>query len=369
LTFLGASYYRARTASGAYGASARGLAIDVGLNKPEEFPVFRGFWVEKPVKGATTVCILALMDTPSAVGAYQFRFEPGVDQSTLDVDATLVFRNAVERVGIAPLTSMWMWGDGLDGPVEDSRPEVHDSDALVFCSRTEDQQERWTCRSLMRQNYPSIVQFPQTNLVGFGLAQRDIQADHYNDNEAKYHLRPSIWVEPTTDWGHGAIQLLELPAEHEGIDNMAVWWSPDTAIQPMVPFSLSYRVTFASGDVSAHSLLKLVAHRVQRPVESKQEFEIGLDFASSHLTPEIHEPSTVEVVCSGVRCEIERSNAVQNSDGSWTIAMVVRPTTDADPFELMVQLVQNSRPISETWSYLCPIQSPPAMLPPWRQKP
>ncbi len=369
LTFLGASYFRARTATGVYGASARGLAINVGLNKPEEFPVFRSFWVEKPLEGATTVRILALLDSPSAVGAYQFRFEPGVERTILDVDATLIVRNAIERVGIAPLTSMWMWGNGLDRPGEDSRPEVHDSDALVFCGRSEDQQERWTCRSLMRQNYPSIVQFPQTSLIGFGLAQRDVQPDHYNDNEAKYHLRPSIWVEPTTDWGPGTIQLLELPAEHEGIDNVAVWWSPSTSIEPMTPLPLSYRITFASGDPTKHSLLKVVAHRIKRPVESQKSFEIGLTFASTSLTREIVEPSTVEVVSSGVRCEMNPPKATQNKDGSWSIALTARPTTDTEPFELKIQLVQGGRPLSETWSYLCPIQPPPVALPPWRQKP
>ena len=369
LTFLGASYFRARTATGVYGASARGLAIDVGLNKPEEFPVFRSFWAEKPLDGASTVRVLALMDSPSVVGAYQFQFEPGKDRTVLSVDASLVFRHAVERVGIAPLTSMWMWGDGLDGPTEDSRPEVHDSDALLICNRSDDLQDRWTCRSLMRQNYPSIVQIPQTKLMGFGLAQRDVQLDHYKDNEAKYHLRPSIWVEPTTDWGRGSIQLLELPAEHEGIDNVAVWWSPSNPIPPMTPLPLSYRITFASGDPTIHSLLKLVAHRVERAAGNAQAFEIGLDFASGAHTQEIVEPSIVEVVCSGVRCDIEQTKATQNKDGSWTIALTARPTNSTDPFELSVQLVQSGRPLSETWSYLCPIQPPPVALPPWRQKP
>ncbi len=68
----------------------------------------------------------------------------------------------------------------------------------------------------MRQNYPSIVQFPRKRLKGFGLLQRDTEVDHYRDNEAKYHLRPSIWVETTSEWNEGAIQLLELPSEHEG---------------------------------------------------------------------------------------------------------------------------------------------------------
>lgn len=346
----------------------RGLAIDVGLNKPEEFPVFQSFWVEKPPTDSTKVIILALMDSPSVVGAYQFKFEPGLDRTVLDVDATLVFRKATERVGVAPLTSMWMWGDGLVGPAEDSRPEVHDSDSLVIWNRSDNRQDRWTCRSLMRQNYPSIVQFPQTSLVGFGLIQRDVQQDHYNDNEAKYHLRPSIWVEPTTDWGSGAIHLLELPAEHEGIDNMAIWWSPSKLIEPMTTLPLSYRITFASGDPTMHSLLKVIAHRVERPVGNEKAFKFGLDFAMSVSPTKKLDPSSVEVICSGVRCEIEQSKAKRNEDGSWTVDMIARPTTDNEPIELNVQLVESGRPLSENWSYLCPIQPPPVALPPWRQK-
>ena len=50
--FLGASYFRAVGLGQAYGLSARGLAIDTGLPKAEEFPIFREFWIEKPAKNA-----------------------------------------------------------------------------------------------------------------------------------------------------------------------------------------------------------------------------------------------------------------------------------------------------------------------------
>lgn len=369
LTLLGASYFRARTATGVYGASARGLAIDVGLNKAEEFPVFRSYWVEKPANGATKVSFFALMDSLSVVGAYQFVFAPGTDRTVLDVNATLYFRRLPERVGVAPLTSMWMWGDGLAGPKEDSRPEVHDSDALLIHSRALDQSDQWTCRSLMRQNYPSIVQIPQTELIGFGLAQRDTERDHFNDNEAKYHLRPSLWVEPTTNWGEGAIQLLELPAEHEGIDNIAVWWTPKQLVPLLTAVPISYRVTFASGDPTDHSLLKVVAHRIQRPSGKNKPFEIGLDFALIGKIVDVQDRSKVKAVVSGVRCDIEQSKSERNEDGSWTTTLNVLPTTVADPFELKVQLLNDGRPMSEAWSYLCPIQPPPVVLPPWRQKP
>ena len=48
VAFLGASYFRAVGAEMQYGLSARGLAIDTAMNKPEEFPVFTNFWFEKP---------------------------------------------------------------------------------------------------------------------------------------------------------------------------------------------------------------------------------------------------------------------------------------------------------------------------------
>ena len=48
--FLGASYFRAVGSEMQYGLSARGLAIDCGMNRPEEFPMFTAFWLERPEK-------------------------------------------------------------------------------------------------------------------------------------------------------------------------------------------------------------------------------------------------------------------------------------------------------------------------------
>ncbi len=46
--FLGASYFRAVAKGELYGLSARGLSINTGEAKGEEFPNFRTFWIEKP---------------------------------------------------------------------------------------------------------------------------------------------------------------------------------------------------------------------------------------------------------------------------------------------------------------------------------
>jgi periplasmic glucans biosynthesis protein len=52
VAFLGASYFRAVGGSKQYGLSARGLAIDTAFDRPEEFPDFTHFYIERPTGGS-----------------------------------------------------------------------------------------------------------------------------------------------------------------------------------------------------------------------------------------------------------------------------------------------------------------------------
>ncbi len=64
--FLGASYFRAVAKGQLYGLSARGLAINTGEAKGEEFPSFKAFWIEKPAANAKSIVVHALLDSESA---------------------------------------------------------------------------------------------------------------------------------------------------------------------------------------------------------------------------------------------------------------------------------------------------------------
>ena len=123
--FLGASYFRAVGRNQRYGISARGVAIDTGLPKNEEFPAFRRFWLERPAPGADQLIVHALLDGPSLTGAYTFRIWPG-KTTIMEVEATLFAREAIELLGIAPLTSMFLFGPNDRRGVDDFRPSVHD---------------------------------------------------------------------------------------------------------------------------------------------------------------------------------------------------------------------------------------------------
>lgn len=349
LTYVGSSYYRARTAAGVYGTSSRGLAVNIGLNKAEEFPAFRQFWVRRPAAEDQNLEILALLDGESVTGAYQMTLKPEPKTTHIDVKATLYFRSVPDKLGIAPLTSMWMWGDGIKPPPLDSRPHVHDSDGLLVLS----DDQHWTWRALNRQSYPSLTALSFDQVHGFGLMQRDTEYSHYLDDEAKYHLRPSVWVTPTRPFQAGHIELLELPGVHEGIDNIAAYWVPkDVTVSQ--PLDLEYRVSFFAGNHPQEDWLatarRVDVSRTSENVLLKVNFDGNAIQQLSLETP-------LELDLSTVRGEVVQQSLVANKDGSRTAKIAIRPTEDA-PFEIRVTLKDANRTISETWSYLCSLKAP-----------
>jgi len=135
LVFQGASYFRAVAQHLLYGLSARGLAINTAEPSGEEFPAFTHFWIERPSSHATSIVINALLESDSTTGAYRFTVKPGVE-TVMDVEMTLFPRAEMRVVGIAPLTSMFLFDETNRGRLDDYRPEVHDSDGLQITSKS-----------------------------------------------------------------------------------------------------------------------------------------------------------------------------------------------------------------------------------------
>lgn len=104
--FLGASYFRAVAKGQIYGLSARGLSINTGEAKGEEFPFFKTFWIEKPAPGANSIVVHALLDSESAAAAYRFTIRPG-DTTVFDVEMAIYPRVDLTHAGLAPMTSMF----------------------------------------------------------------------------------------------------------------------------------------------------------------------------------------------------------------------------------------------------------------------
>lgn len=252
LAFQGASYFRAAGALDQYGLSARGLAIDTGLSKAEEFPFFSHFWLEPGADGA--VIVYALLDSPSVAGAWRFvnRMTPaGVVQ---DVSLSMQFRRGVERLGIAPLTSMYWYGEGDRAKGIDWRPEIHDSDGLAMLSGTGER--IW--RPLVNPPRAITNSFVDANPRGFGLLQRDRAFDHYQDDGVFYEKRPSLWVEPVGDWGAGAVTLFTMPTRRETDDNVVAFWTPAAPVKPGSRYQLDYRLHWIAREPGALGVARTV---------------------------------------------------------------------------------------------------------------
>src|SRR5262245_3218667 len=168
IVFLGASYFRALGRDEVFGQSARGLAIDTAESWGEEFPWFRKFWLVRPPAQAQTITLYALLDSPRVTGAYRFAVTPG-DQTRVDVECQLVLRAEVKKLGIAPLTSMFLHGENTVRPFVDFRPEVHDSDGLLLHLASGE----WLWRPADNPARLSASGLRADALAGFGLLQRD----------------------------------------------------------------------------------------------------------------------------------------------------------------------------------------------------
>lgn len=237
IVFQGASYFRALGRGHVYGLSARGLAIGTASSKGEEFPSFRKFWVEKPSVQSSELVIHALLDSPSAAGAYTFTVRPGAE-TIVDVNAMLYPRRALAEVGIAPLTSMFLVGPINPTRARDFRPRVHDSDGLAILSG---QGERiW--RPISNPRKLEMSAFVDNNPRGFGLMQRRRAFADYQDLEARYERRPSAWVEFPGGLGAGSIFLVELPTEEEIHDNIVAFWRPSAHLEKGREYELHYRL-------------------------------------------------------------------------------------------------------------------------------
>jgi glucans biosynthesis protein len=256
MAFLGASYFRAASPFNQYGASARGLAINSGGPAPEEFPRFSAFWLEQAGQGGLTV--YALLEGPSVTGAFRIDNQGGASGAVQTIEAELNFRAAVQTLGVAPLTSMFWYGQNSTAPRRDWRPQVHDSDGLAI----------WTGageRIWRPLNDPKTVagsSFIDNSPKGFGLIQRDRDFADYQDDSVFYEKRPSLWVEPLAPFGKGEVRLVELPTADETNDNIVSFWTPAQKVQPGSVIDARYRLHWTTDAPTEGDIGRIVATRV-----------------------------------------------------------------------------------------------------------
>jgi periplasmic glucans biosynthesis protein len=356
--FLGAAYFRAVGGdTRQYGLSARALAVDTAYPRPEEFPRFTSFWFERPAKGSGAMTLYALMDSPSIAGALRFVIAPG-GTLIMDIDSALYPRKAIDRLGVAPLTSMFFYGKNDRRAVNDWRPEIHDSDGLSMWTGAGE----WIWRPLTNPAQNRLNSYFDENPRGFGLLQRDRNWDHYQDDGVYYDRRPSLWVEPKTGahggWGKGAVQLFEIPTADETSDNIVAFWNPAEKTKAGDEMLFSYRLFWGTRMPYSSPLAQTVATRtgIGGTVGVKRQYyswHFAVDFAGGELGA-LAKDANVEAVIStnhGSTTEHVTTHYIDEIKG-YRALFDVRPADDSnDPVDLRLYLRIDGRPLTETWIY------------------
>lgn len=340
LVFQGGSYFRALGQHNWYGLSARGLAINTAKPTGEEFPTFTEFWIERPAKHANRIVIHALLESPSVTGAYTFTATPG-ENTVVEVDSVLYPREELEYFGIAPLTSMFMFDATNRSRFDDFRPAVHDSNGLFMA--LENGEQIW--RPLANPVNLQVSSFMDASPRGFGLLQRSREFDDFEDVEARYQLRPSVWVEPVEGWGAGSVELVEIPSSKEANDNIVAFWRPEQPMEPGRAYRFRHRIYWGMNTPAENHPGRVVASRSGLAVMESKVREFNVDFAAEVIPDDLQphvETSQGKIIDSrGMRLE---------SNGHYRVTFKFDPEGE-DLAEFRLWLTSQDKPWGETWLY------------------
>lgn len=357
LVFLGASYFRSLGRGQAYGLSGRCLSIDSGLGRPEEFPEITSLHLVTPRPEDESLHLVADVRGPSVEAAFHFTLSfPGglasersprrSDDGTtrLEVDAAVHLRRPVEALGLAPLTSMFLFGEDSPGRFGDYRPEVHDSDGLVLHAANGER----IFRPLRNPPRTTLSSFRLEQPRGFGLVQRDRAFESYQDTESHYQRRPSALITTHTGFGAGAVRLLEIATRLETDDNIGTFFVPDGDARAL---RYGYRVDF--GDEARRDRgARVVATRLGRPEATVHPDDFGasdglfvIDWAGADL--EGIDALDARVDAAGGEVSQIRTERI---GARWRLVFRVR--AEAPDVELRAFLHRGGDALGETLAYL-----------------
>jgi glucans biosynthesis protein len=270
----------------------------------------------------------------------------------MDIESQLYARKDIERLGIAPFSSMFWYGEASRKQAADWRPEIHDSDGLAI--RTGSGERLW--RPI--NNPPRVMTsaFVDNNVRAFGLLQRDRDFVHYLDDGVFYERRPSVWVEPKDNWGEGAVHLVEIPTDDEVNDNIVAYWCPKEQLRAGGERAYSYRLSWLDDPPFPDELGRATATWTglggrpghKRPTGVRK---FVIDFQGS-VFDSLGRDDGVDIVVTVSRGAVSNadSHPVVDQRGRWRALFDLEATGD-DPVEMRAFLRRGDRALTETWVY------------------
>lgn len=341
--YQGASFFRAEARGQNFGVTARGLSIRTADPQGEEFPIFRSVWIEKPTLTDNVLVIHALLDSPSLTGAYRFTLRPG-EATIIDTEMTLNTRAAVDHFGLGAMSATYLFGPLDHKRPDDIRPMVHEVDGLQMLTG----KSEWVWRPVSNRNTLQISAFTDSNPRGFGLLQRNRSFEAYQDDDAHWELRPSLWIEPIGDWADGEVRLVEIPSDSENNDNLIVYWRPRTSLAANSEIAYAYRQFWCWSPPAKPPLATVVESR-----EGKFGAKLRR-FLAEFTSEAFAKPERLAEIKPNIAAKPGRIVAVRTFPSkermTFRVLFDLEPTSDGVS-EIRLVLEAEGKPASETWLY------------------
>jgi glucans biosynthesis protein len=204
-----------------------------------------------------------------------------------------------------------------------------------------------------------VTSFAVDNPQGFGVLQRDRHFYDYEDLEARYETRPSVWIAPKGKWGGGRIELVQIPTPDETNDNVVAYFVPDVAPAPQQAFDYEYQMLWQKERETLPTLAHVTQSRRGHGYRRKPDDSIAfmIDFEGEALAKLPPDAPVQGVVSADANVEIVEVNAYRNDvTNGWRLALRFKRHDDKKPAELRAFLRSGNATLSETWSYIVPVQ-------------
>lgn len=350
--FLGATYFRLIGKHQHYGISARGVAINTGEAEGEEFPVFSEFWLIEPTS-ENHVMIYARVDSPSLTGMFKFIISAD-NIATANIEAWLFAREDIDKLGVAPFTSMYLYGENSTRSFDDFRPEVHDSDGIVLFTNKGEQ--IW--RPLDNPKRLRITSLSDSQPQKFGMLQRDIQYSNYLDAEAHYHQRPGLIVTPEQGFAQGRLELVEIPTNSETHDNIVAYWVNQKPVKEGASLYFKYKVQTVSGQYEPLTRARVL--RTSHGTHFLPGDEVDDENLTRRFVIDFSNPNKLDIEKQGILAKISASNASvseikvfnTNFNNEIRATFLLTPEQSNSLVDLRLHLEGNEQGVSEVWNYI-----------------
>lgn len=340
--FQGATFFRALARGQQYGVMGRVLVLRPGEQRGEEIPYFRAFWIERPTPAAAAITLHGLIDSESATAAVRMTLRPG-DMTLNDVEVTLCPRVELGNFGFAGITGNYLFGPQRRRIFDEVRPAAYEVSGLQMRTGADE----WVYRPANNPESLQISAFVDNNPRGFGLVQRDRDYALFQDDDQRFELRPSLWVEPLGDWGQGFVQLLEVPTDADLNDNIICHWRPRQPLAAGAELTIAYRQSWGWQPPETPPVAIARATRQGRGSQGRRR-RFFVDFTGDGLAdPAL--AAQARVVLSATPGAIHNARTTHYPDRrTMRVIFELDPGNEAAS-ELRLRIEVGGRPITETW--------------------